>query len=93
LPDLNLPRLWCDFNAWEENETGQRCFFSLHRVDLLTLPPEEGLRIFIWEDDSFEGVGEIIGCEATLEHALHHNGGWRAVSDESAWYRGKAWWE
>ena len=89
-PPFNLPHIWCDFNAWGlSDEENDYCYYSLHREEFESLPPREGLLIFIW-DESDET--EIIGYVATLEKTTKFHTGWRARPDKATWYRGPKTW-
>jgi hypothetical protein len=81
-----VPKIWCDFNACGlSGEADDFCFYSFDRHIFYELPPETGLRVFIWDYSDEE---EIIAFEATLEPFPDHVTGWRARPDEEKFYRG-----
>ena len=94
LPSKSIPTIWCDFNACGlSGEEGDNCYYSLHRDKLKELNPEEGLVVFIYDDDlDDDNNPEIFGYVATLEKITGFNSDWRARPKEHTWYRGPAPW-
>ncbi len=84
IPDLSLPRLWCDFNAcgWS-GDAGDDCYYAFDKQALATLDPTEGMRVFIYDDD---GDGNVMGCEGLIER---HRDSWRIRPDKGTWFQGR----
>jgi len=84
LPDVSLPRVWCDFNACGlSGEPGDNCYYALHREQLAVLHPSAGMRLFIWD---WSDAALVVGCEAVLERYRNF---WRARPVEDTWAEGK----
>lgn len=84
VPDSSLPRLWCDFNAcgWS-GVSGDNCFYVFDKNAFQALPPAEGMRVVLYDDD---GDGNVIGCVGRLEP---YDGSWRIRPEADSWFRGR----
>jgi len=94
-PDLSIPQLWCDFNAWGlSGEANDNCYYSLHREELGRIGSPSGARVFIYDDDiADDGQPEVFGCVAVLEPvSFRGKAHIRARPVAGPWYRGPKFW-
>ena len=93
-PPPCLVKIWGDYNAVGlSGEADDNCIYSLDRKTLEEISPHEGVRLFVYMDDTADdGSDEVFGFVCVLEEVVGYNSNWRARPDESTWYRDpKSW--